>query len=127
MSTTIPSATVMLIDDSEVVRMQAGRALLDAGFSVIEAVDGLDAMRKLEAAPSDVALIVCDVNMPRMDGLEFVAWLATQTARPPILMLTTEGHPQLIQRAKDNGAKGWMVKPLKPELLVAAARRLTKS
>lgn len=117
---------VMLIDDSEVVRMQAARALLEAGFTVLEAVDGLDAMRKLEGA-ADVALIVCDVNMPRMDGLEFVKWLAVQAKRPPIIMLTTEGHPQQIQQAKEHGAKGWMVKPLKPELLVSAARRLTRS
>ncbi len=113
---------VMVVDDSAVVRLQVGRALIDAGFTVVEAVDGLDAIGKLSAGA--VSLIVCDINMPRMDGLEFVTWLSTQVSRPPILMLTTEGHPHLIQRAKEKGAKGWMVKPLKPELLVAAARRL---
>lgn len=117
--------TVMLIDDSKVVRMQAARALTEAGFGVVEAIDGLDAMTKLEEA--DISLIVCDVHMPRMDGLQFVKWLAGQSKRPPVIMLTAEGHPQQIQEAKDNGAKGWMVKPLKPELLVSAARRLTRT
>lgn len=118
--------TVMLIDDSAVVRRQAGRALIDAGFNVIEAVDGLDAVEKL-AATTEVALIVCDVNMPRMDGLQFVERLATLETHPPVIMLTAEGHPQSIMRAKDHGVRGWLVKPLKPEVLVAAARRLTRT
>lgn len=114
---------VMVVDDSATVRSQAGRALAGAGFSVLEATDGVDALEKLKATPK-VALIVCDVNMPRMNGIEFIESLAKEASRPPVLMLTTEGHPQLIQRAKSFGAKGWMIKPFKPELLVAAARKL---
>lgn len=117
--------TILLVDDSTTVRVQAGRALSQAGFAIVEASDGLEALARLEAQP-DVALIVCDVNMPNMDGVELVETLArTLTALPPILMLTTEGHPQLVQRAKKSGAKGWMVKPFKPELLVAAVRKIT--
>ena len=117
--------TVMVVDDSASVRMQASRALTSAGYDVIEAVDGLDALEKL-AGGATVALVVCDINMPRMSGVELVESLAQQsTPQPPILMLTTEGHPALIQRAKASGAKGWMMKPFKPELLVAAARKLT--
>lgn len=117
--------TVMVVDDSASVRMQASRALSSAGYEVIEAVDGLDALEKL-AGGLTVALVVCDINMPRMSGVEFVESLSQQSSpRPPILMLTTEGHPALIQRAKASGAKGWMMKPFKPELLVAAARKLT--
>jgi two-component system chemotaxis response regulator CheY len=115
----------MLIDDSATVRLQARRALSAAGFGIIEATDGLDALEKLDAADA-VSLIVCDVNMPRMSGIEFVENLSRrQGARPPVIMLTTEGHPDLVQSAKACGAKGWMVKPFKPELLVAAARKLT--
>lgn len=114
---------VMVVDDSATVRSQAGRALAGAGFSVLEATDGMDALEKLKATPK-IALIVCDVNMPRMNGIEFIESLSKEAARPPVLMLTTEGHPQLIQRAKSFGAKGWMIKPFKPELLVAAARKL---
>jgi two-component system chemotaxis response regulator CheY len=117
--------TVMVVDDSASVRLQASRALVSAGFKIIEAVDGLDALEKLTAG-AVVALVVCDINMPRMSGVEFVESLAQQPGpKPPILMLTTEGHPALIQRAKASGAKGWMMKPFKPELLVAAARKLT--
>jgi two-component system, chemotaxis family, chemotaxis protein CheY len=119
------SANVMLIDDSATVRIQASRALSAAGFTVIEAVDGVDALEKLETSGS-VALIVCDVNMPRMSGIEFVETLSKSSGqRPPVIMLTTEGHPELIRHAKACGAKGWMVKPFKPELLVAAAKKLT--
>ena len=116
---------VMVIDDSASVRLQASRALMAAGYDVLEAVDGVDALEKL-ASRDDVALLVCDVNMPRMNGVELVETLArSERARPPILMLTTEGHPAFIQRAKASGAKGWMMKPFKAQHLVAAARRLT--
>jgi two-component system, chemotaxis family, chemotaxis protein CheY len=119
--------TILLIDDSATVRIQAGRALTQAGFAILEACDGVEGLAHLVAQP-DVALIVCDVNMPNMDGIEFVETLAKTTkVLPPILMLTTEGHPQLVQRAKKGGAKGWMVKPFKPELLVAAVRKITSA
>src|SRR4051812_48509278 len=115
------ASKVLVIDDSMMVRKQVGAALTPAGFTVIEACDGADALEKL-AAHADVGLVVCDVNMPRMNGLEFLA-----NVRPglPVMMLTTEGQPELIQRAKALGAKGWLVKPFKPDLLVAAARKLT--
>ena len=118
------ASIVMVVDDSATVRLQAGRALTQAGFEVVEAVDGIDALEKLEAR-RDIGLIVCDVNMPRMNGVEFVEALAKRPGwKPPVIMLTTEGHPQLIQRAKASGAKGWMIKPFKPEILVAAAKKL---
>lgn len=119
--------TVLVVDDSATVRMQVSRALASAGYEVLEAVDGIDALEKL-AGGATVALVVCDINMPRMSGVELVESLAQRPApRPPILMLTTEGHPALIQRAKASGARGWMMKPFKPELLVAAARKLTEA
>lgn len=118
------ASTVLVVDDSATVRVQAGRALMQAGFEVVEAVDGIDALEKLEANKG-IVLVVCDVNMPRMSGVELVEALAKRAAKmPPVIMLTTEGHPQLIQRAKSSGAKGWMIKPFKPELLVAAAKKV---
>ena len=116
--------TVMLIDDSATVRLQACRALEQAGFSIIEATDGADALTKLETSEG-ISLIVCDVNMPKVNGIEFVEKLAQRPGpQPPVIMLTTEGHPELIKRAKAAGAKGWMVKPFRPEILVAAARKI---
>jgi two-component system chemotaxis response regulator CheY len=117
------SATILVIDDSLMVRQQVGRALEGAGFSIVEAVDGADALEKLASSPGTV-LIVCDVNMPRMNGIEFLERLVANGSALPVVMLTTEGQPELIQRAKALGAKGWIVKPFKSELLVAAAKRL---
>jgi two-component system chemotaxis response regulator CheY len=67
-------------------------------------------------------MIICDVNMPRMNGIEFVEKVGGQ--KLPIVMLTTEGRPELIDRAKKAGAKGWMVKPFKPDQLLAVVRKL---
>ena len=117
------STKVLVIDDSQMVREQVGRALGAAGFSIIEACDGLDAHERLAATP-DVRLIVCDVNMPRMNGIEFLEKLSASNRAVPVVMLTSEGQLELIQRAKALGAKGWIVKPFKPELLVAAAKKL---
>lgn len=118
------STTILVIDDSLLVRQQVGRALAGAGFSIVEAADGIDALQKLAGSPG-TGLIVCDVNMPRMNGLEFLERLNANGSKVPVVMLTTEGQPELIQRAKVLGAKGWIVKPFKPEMLVAAARKLT--
>jgi two-component system chemotaxis response regulator CheY len=105
--------------------MLAAKALTAAGFDIIEAVDGIDALEKF-AVSDDVKLIVCDVNMPRMNGIEFIEALSHIGAvPPPVIMLTTEGHPDLVRTAKACGARGWMVKPFKPELLVAAAKKIT--
>ncbi|MBC8068680.1 MAG: response regulator [Deltaproteobacteria bacterium] len=119
------SKKVLVVDDSSTVRQQVGSALVQAGFTVLEAVDGLDGAAMI-AANSDIALVICDVNMPRMNGLEMVESVRKIpiSATMPIIMLTTEGDPSLVARAKLVGAKGWIVKPFKPELLVAAARKL---
>jgi two-component system, chemotaxis family, chemotaxis protein CheY len=118
------SATVLVIDDSRLVRQQVGRTLATAGFSIIEATDGLDALAKLAGSPT-TALMICDINMPNMSGLEFLEELKAKGSSIPVVMLTTEGQPELIQRAKALGAKGWLVKPFKPDALVATAKKLT--
>jgi two-component system chemotaxis response regulator CheY len=115
---------VLVIDDSLMVRQQVGRALSAAAFSVVEAADGAEALKQLAASP-DMALVVCDVNMPTMNGIEFLERLRHDGVSVPVVMLTTEGQPELIARARALGAKGWIVKPFKPDLLVAAAKKLT--
>ena len=118
------SKKVLVVDDSATVRQQVGSALSRAGFTVIEAVDGVDGAA-LIASTADLALVICDVNMPRMNGLEMIEAVRTRsTVAVPIIMLTTEGDPTLVARAKQSGVKGWIVKPFKPELLVAAAKKL---
>ena len=108
------------------VRLQVRRALMPAGYDVLEAGDGQDALAQLDAAP-ETRLVVCDVNMPRMGGLEFLEQCRANGSTVPVVMLTTEGQVELIQRARSLGAKGWLVKPFTPEQLVAAANRLTAS
>jgi two-component system chemotaxis response regulator CheY len=117
---------VIVIDDSLTVRQQVGRALRQAGFDVIEATDGDEGVELIEKT-QDAAMVICDVNMPRMNGLDLLDAIKKNGSNPnlPVLMLTTEGQPQLIERAKKSGAKGWVVKPFKPELLVAAVKKLT--
>lgn len=113
---------ILVVDDSPTVRQQVGLALTQAGYQVIEAVDGVDALAKVDAT---IAMMICDVNMPRMNGLEALEKIRAnpKLAKLPVVMLTTEGHANLIDRAKKAGAKGWIVKPFKAELLVAAVQR----
>lgn len=115
---------ILVIDDSATVRQQVRVALESVGFAITEAVDGQDASEKIRSGFDGV---VCDVHMPRMSGVEFVETTRTLPEREgvPILMLTTEGSPDLIRRAKAAGAKGWIVKPFKPDMLVAAMQKLT--
>jgi two-component system chemotaxis response regulator CheY len=117
---------ILVIDDSETIRQQVRQALAATGYEIIEAVDGIDGLEKLRAL-ADLDIALCDVNMPRMNGLDMIAEVQRSGPKIPILMLTTEGQPSLIRRAREAGAKGWIVKPFKPELLVAAVTKLIDS
>jgi two-component system, chemotaxis family, chemotaxis protein CheY len=114
--------TVMVVDDAKPVRQQVGLALKEAGYEVLEAFDGQDGVEKMTSNP-EIAMVICDVNMPRMNGIDFVA-NAMKIRAVPIVMLTTEGQPELVTKAKALGAKGWIIKPFKPELLIAAVKKL---
>lgn len=117
---------ILVVDDSATVRKQVGAALTSAGFEVVEAADGLEALDTI-VARSDLDAVVCDLNMPRLGGLQLLDMLADRGKLPglPILMLTTDGHPTLVQKAKAAGARGWLVKPFKSDTLVATLRKLT--
>jgi two-component system chemotaxis response regulator CheY len=115
---------ILVVDDSPSVRQQVGMALTQAGYSVVEAVDGLDGLSKL--ATPGVSLVISDINMPRMNGLEMVEKMKADArlSSVPVVMLTSEGQPAIIERAKKAGAKGWIIKPFKADLLVAAVKKL---
>lgn len=117
---------VLVVDDSRAVRQQVSMALQQAGFDTIEAGDGQEGLTAL-TCNRNIAMVVCDVNMPNMNGLEMVEAVKGKPENQtlPIVMLTTEGQPALIKRAKEAGAAGWIVKPFNAEQLVAAARKLT--
>jgi two-component system chemotaxis response regulator CheY len=116
---------ILVVDDSSTVRQQVRIALSQAGYTVVEAVDGMDGQSKIQAN-SDLAMVICDVNMPRMNGLQMLEAVhkSGSAAGVPIVMLTSEAQPALIRQAKANGAKGWIVKPFKAEMLVAAVKKL---
>jgi two-component system chemotaxis response regulator CheY len=114
---------VLVIDDSAVIRSAVRLALAPEGFEIVEAKDGQEGLDALSRG--DVALAICDVNMPVMNGLEMLAAAAKKGLKTPVVMLTTESQRSLVDRAKQSGAKGWMIKPFKPEMLLAAVKRLT--
>jgi two-component system, chemotaxis family, chemotaxis protein CheY len=119
------SKKILVVDDSPTVRQQVASALKGAGFELVEACDGAEGLEKLKAEPA-VGLVVLDVNMPRMNGLEMLEAMKAGGANPGVhvIMLTSEGQQSLIERAKKAGAKGWIVKPFKPDLLLAACKKL---
>src|SRR5512138_3187309 len=98
---------ILVVDDSATVRQQVGAALAQAGFEMVDAADGNDGMEKLRTV-ADIALIICDVNMPQLNGLEMLEKVRADKgyAAIPVVMLTTEGQPELVDRAKKAGAKG---------------------
>lgn len=119
------SKKVLVVDDSPTIRQQVGTALQQAGIDVIEASDGVEGVAKVEGH-AEIGMVILDVNMPRMNGLEMLEAIKSggKNGRLPVVMLTSEGQQSLIERAKKAGAKGWIVKPFKSELLVSAVKRL---
>jgi len=116
--------TIMVVDDSASIRQVVGIALRQAGYEVIEGNDGADALAKLTG--QKVNLIISDVNMPNMDGISFVRELKTRPAYrfTPVMMLTTESQQEKKEQGQAAGARAWMVKPFKPETLLAAVQKL---
>ena len=119
------SKTVMVIDDSGSFRTVVKLALGKAGYGVLEACDGVDATAKLGSA-GKVSLIVCDVNMPNMDGLTFLKKLKADPAHKftPVIMLTTESQDAKKAEGRAAGARAWITKPFQPSQLVDAVNRL---
>jgi two-component system, chemotaxis family, chemotaxis protein CheY len=117
--------TILIIDDSVTVRQQLSAILSLTGYDVIEASDGQLGLAAAIAQPK-LSLVLCDVNMPNMNGLEFLEKFRPKERTPPIpvVMLTTDGTPDAIARAKRAGACAWIVKPFQPERLIAAIRRI---
>ncbi|WP_437939050.1 response regulator [Sorangium sp. So ce341] len=117
---------ILLVEDSNTVRQQVGILLSGAGYSIVEADNGRDAVAVVSAHKGDLAMIIADVNMPVMNGIEMLESLRDKglASGVPILMLTTEGQPELIDKARKAGAKGWIIKPFKPDLLLAAVKKL---
>ncbi len=119
---------ILVIDDSISIRQVVSMTLKGAGFTVYEAVDGRDALAKLTSIDK-VNLIICDVNMPNMDGISFVRTVKSDPTYEnykfiPIIMLTTVAEEDKKLEGQKAGAKAWIVKPFLPEKLLAAVHKL---
>ena len=116
--------SVLVVDDSSSVRQVVGIALKSAGYDVIEASDGKDALGKLNG--QTVHLIISDVNMPNMDGITFVKEVKklANYKFTPIIMLTTESQESKKAEGQAAGAKAWVVKPFQPAQMLAAVSKL---
>ncbi len=115
---------IMVVDDSASLRQVVGIALKGAGYAVLEACDGRDALSKLKG--QKVHLIVSDVNMPNMDGISMVKEIKRlpNYKFTPIMMLTTESDTGKKMQGKAAGAKAWLVKPFQPPTLLNAVSKL---
>lgn len=116
--------TILIVDDSASMRQVVGIALRDAGYDLIEAGDGVEALKKLDG--TKIHLIVSDINMPNMDGITFVKEVKQNPKYKftPIIMLTTEVNQAKKDAAKEAGAKAWVTKPFQPKTLLDAISKL---
>jgi two-component system chemotaxis response regulator CheY len=116
--------TALIVDDSLSVRQMVGYTLRQAGFSVLEGRDGADALATL--GDQRVDLIITDLNMPVMDGIEFIRRIrgSANSRYTPVLMLTTESQASKKQEGRAAGATGWIVKPFHPEKLLEVVAKV---
>ena len=116
--------TILLVDDSALVRQQVGLALKQSGYAIVEADDGRAGLLML--ARGGISMIISDINMPRMTGFEMLEALRRNPrhATIPLIFLTSERHPTLVELAKNAGANGWITKPFDAEALLVAVTKL---
>jgi len=119
--------TIVTADDSASVRQMVSFTLRQEGYEIIEAVDGRDALNKISSGT--VHMLITDLNMPNMDGIELIKQVraaANGNRCIPIIMLTTESQDAKKQEGKSAGATGWIVKPFKPDQLVAVVKKVLR-
>ena len=125
------SKTILVVDDSATLRMSVELTLSQAGYEVVHARDGkegLDRLREMEHSQAAPAMIISDINMPVMDGIQFIIEVKKTPFRYlPILVLTTEREDSKKLEGKKAGAAGWLVKPFKPETLLAVVGKFTRT
>jgi two-component system chemotaxis response regulator CheY len=118
--------TLLIVDDSASMRQMVSFTLKDAGYDVVAATNGKEALTKLGGAK--IEMVITDLNMPEMDGIELIKQLRVTPGCKftPIVMLTTESQESKKLAGRQAGASGWMVKPFKPEELVEIVRKFVK-
>ncbi len=115
---------IMVIDDSNAIRQSLVFTLKNAGYDTVEATDGAAALDLMKQ--HSVGLFISDVNMPEMDGITLLKKIREDSSHrhTPVIMLTTESSRDMIEKARQEGAKAWMIKPFMPEELVDAVKKL---
>jgi two-component system chemotaxis response regulator CheY len=118
--------SILAVDDSPSMRKMVNFTLTGAGYHVVEAVDGQDALEKADA--HDIALVLADQNMPRLDGIGLTRRLREHPRfkTTPILILTTESSDQMKQAGRAAGATGWLVKPFDPNRLIEVIQKVIR-
>lgn len=119
---------IMIIDDSEMIRNFHCYILKSAGFEVITAIDGADALEKIYSSSEKLDMVVTDINMPNMDGYTFIERLREDEEYEdlPIIIVSTEDELKDMQRGYQAGANIYIVKPTEPDVLVENIRMLLK-
>ena len=115
---------IMIVDDSASMRMMVNFTLKEGGYEVVEAVDGKNALEKLEERPVD--MMITDLNMPELDGIELVRRVRenSECRYIPIILLTTESQESKKMEGKAAGATGWIVKPFRSEQLLGVVKKV---
>ena len=115
---------IMTVDDSASMRQMVSFTLKGAGYDVVEAIDGRDALEKMEN--HSIHMLITDINMPNLDGIGLVRKVRSHAVYRfiPIILLTTESQDSRKQEGKTAGATGWIVKPFKPEQLLAVVKKV---
>lgn len=118
------AASILAVDDSASMRQMVSFTLKGAGYDVVEAADGVEALNIAKTRP--VNLVITDVNMPNMDGISLIKELRNLPAYKftPLLMLTTESSAEKKQQGKAAGATGWIVKPFNPDQLLKTVAKV---
>ena len=116
--------TIMTADDSQSIREMVSFTLKEAGYDVVDAQDGQEAMDKI--SKSHVDMLITDLNMPGLNGIELIKKVRAnaQYKFMPIIMLTTESHDELKAEGRAAGATGWIVKPFDPEQLIGVVKKV---
>ena len=120
---------IMVIDDSPTIRVSVELALKQLDFMIKQAENGQDALNKineLKKSGEEIVLCISDINMPVLDGIGFITEFRKVDKFTPIVVLTTEAEKDVIQKGKEAGASGWIIKPFQAEDLINVVKRFVK-
>jgi len=123
---------ILIVDDSPTLRASVNFVLAGKGFNVLQAENGEDGLKKLEEVRESkqrINLIISDINMPKMNGIEFLKAVKDSKSLSrfiPVIILTTEKEAALKQKGREYGAAGWMTKPFTPEILLSVVKKFIR-